>query len=87
MSVRYVVIFTLPSGGKYAASKYQEKGKKRPTFALVPCDPDTGTVRNAISFDSDADAQEWIDKTREHPKGEQIFSQLTWEILPMMEPH
>lgn len=87
MLVRWIVEFTMPSGNKYAASVYEKDGAR--TFALVPFDPDTGSVRGAVTWASEDEAQKWIDLMREQPAGDDFFERWpgTFRIAPMQEPH
>ncbi len=82
---------TMPSGYRWACSMVEIKGVK--TFALVPFNEETGSVNKAISWDTQAQAEEWVEKMREHPEGEKFFAQFEnwggkagWRTTHMGEP-
>jgi len=66
--VKYIIMFTLPSGAQFAASAFDGK------FALQPIHGNK--IKKAISFESREKAWEWFHEFRQSI-GEQQFHKLT----------
>jgi hypothetical protein len=82
--IRWIIVAKFPSGTEMAFSYYQEKGKAEKSFALVPIEGELGTVNNAISWNTEEEARNYLDaQLKAAPELSKIGP---FEIRRMLEP-
>jgi hypothetical protein len=81
-----MIVTKLPATGTRMAWSYHEfQGKN--CFAWVPIHPETGSVRKAIYFETEAEAQAHMEAQIEVAVAAgQPFDKLDHEVVEMLEP-